>query len=123
MSITVLVGLAASLVVSIYYFYGWTPPWLWGAMSWHGSDAGEVGTRTKKEGKDDTHYLGTIIMSPRRGDKCWERGLDNRNGAMWEKGPIDCDVVPSLRTLEEEAKGLAARRLKAIGKAFAPKSN
>jgi hypothetical protein len=122
MSRTVLAGIVVSLAVSIYYFNGWTPRWLWGVISWRGSDVSEVGTKTKKEGSD-THYLGTIILSPRRGDQCWERGLDNRNGAMWEKGPIDCDVVPSLKTLEEEAKGLAARRLKAIGKAFAPKGN
>ena len=65
----------------------------------------------------EERYLGSIILSPRRGDKCWERGLDNRNGAMWDKGPVDCDVVPPLKTLQD-AKGLAAKRLKAIGKAF-----
>jgi hypothetical protein len=85
----------------------------------HGSGVGHA--RTKKI--DESHYLGSIILSPQRGDKCWERGLDNRNGAMWDKGYIDCDVIPPLKTLQDEAKGLAAQRLKAIGKAFTPKDD
>ncbi len=117
MSKLVLIGVVISLIAFFYYFNGWSPPWLKGASNLHGSGADVV--HPKKDG-DNTHYMGSIILSPKRGDKCWEFGLDNRNGAMWDKGPIDCDVVPPLKTLQDEAKGLAARRLKAIGKAFLP---
>lgn len=88
-----------------------------GVIGLHGNGPG-IGQGGGKAGGDDARYLGSIILSPKRGDKCWERGLDNRNGAMWDKGPVDCDVVPPLKRLEEDAKSLAARRLKAIGKAF-----
>jgi hypothetical protein len=110
-----LAGIAISLFLFAYYFNGWAPPWLRATIGLHGSGAGQVHGQFKG---NDTRYLGSIVLSPRRGDKCWERGLDNRNGAMWDKGPVDCDVVPPLRKIEEEAKGLAARRLKAIGRAF-----
>ncbi len=110
-----LAGFAAILFVSAYNFKGWAPPWLQAAIGLHGSGPG-IGQGGGKG--NDERYLGSIILSPRRGDKCWERGLDNRNGAMWDKGPVDCDVVPPLKTLQEDAKGLAAQRLKAIGKAF-----
>lgn len=121
MSSFALAGIAIILMVSVYYFNGWAPPWLQGALGFHGS--GIMGQVRSKADGDDGHYLGSIILSPRRGDKCWERGLDNRNGLMWEKGPVDCDVVPPLKTLQDEAKGLAAQRLKAIGRAFSPGSN
>ncbi len=78
--------------------------------------------RSEKKADIAAHYLGSIIVSPRRGDKCFEVGLDNRNGAMWDKGYVNCDVVPPLSTLREQAKGLAARRLKAIGNAFSAKT-
>lgn len=116
-SIIVLAGIAIILIVFIYSFNGWAPPWLRGATGLHVNGAGQVHGNAKDEGR----YLGSIILSPKRGDKCWERGLDNRNGAVWDKGPVDCDVVPPLKRLQEEAHGMAAQRLKAIGKAFAPK--
>ena len=119
MSILALAGIAISLIVSAYYFNGWAPPWLRGAIGLHGSGV----VHGRAQGTDDNHYLGSIILTPRRGDKCWERGLDNRNGAMWDKGPVDCDVVPPLKTLQDQAKGLAAQRLKAIGNAFSPNNN
>ena len=77
--------------------------------------AGHVRTQKPDPTK---HYIGSIIVSPKRGDKCRELGLDNRNGAMWDKGYVNCDVVPPLSALQDQAKGLAARRLKAIGHAF-----
>jgi hypothetical protein len=42
---------------------------------------------------------------------------------MWDKGYVECDVVPPLEKLQSEAKGLAARRPKAISNAFAPNGN
>ncbi len=89
-------------------------PWL------HMNGAGHV--QSEKKVDTEAHYLGSIIVSPQHGDKCLELGLDNRNGAMWDKGYVDCDVIPPLSTLQDEAKGLAARRLKAIGNAFSNKS-
>ena len=117
-----LAGFAVILFLSAYYFNGWAPPWLQGAIGLHMNGQGTGNGGADRSG-DDGRYLGSIILSPKRGDKCWERGLDNRNGAMWDKGPVDCDVVPPLKTLQDQANGLAARRLKAIGNAFAPKSN
>lgn len=116
-SILALAGIAVILFISAYNFNGWAPPWLRGAIGFHGNGVGAGQGGAEKNG-GHTQYLGSIILSPKRGDKCWERGLDNRSGAMWDKGPVDCDVVPPLKTLQNEAKGLAARRLKAIGKAF-----
>lgn len=121
-SLIALAGFALSLILSAYYFDNWAPPWLRGAIGLHGSGPG-IGQAGGKAGGDNTRYLGSIILSPTRGDKCWERGLDNRSGAMWDKGPVDCDVIPPLKTLQEEAKGLAARRLKAIGRAFMSKGD
>ena len=115
MSRIALAGIAISLIVLIYLFSGWAQPWF-GHVSWlHMNGAAHVRTQ-----KDDpqAHYIGSIIVSPRRGDKCREVGLDNRTGAMWDKGYVNCDVVPPLSMLQDQARGLAARRLKAIGKAF-----
>ena len=116
LSILALAGIAISLIASVYYFNGWAPNWLRGAIGMHGGGTGQAQTGNRT----DARYLGSIILSPQRGDKCWERGLDNRNGAMWDKGYVDCDVIPPLKKLQDEAKGLAAQRLKAIGKAFTP---
>ena len=116
MSRLALVGIALSLFVLVYYFNGWAPPWLKGALGLQGRGAGQIHAKSDP----NAPYLGSIILSPRRGDKCWERKLDNRNGAMWDKGPVDCDVIPPLKALEDQAKGLAAQRLRAIGRAFTP---
>src|SRR5665647_539801 len=40
---------------------------------------------------NDKLYTGSIIIVPTRGDLCWERMLDNRNGKMWDKGYVRCD--------------------------------
>jgi hypothetical protein len=116
MSTIALVGIATSLIALSYLFSGWAPRWLAHASWLHMNGAGHV--RTQKI-DPEAHYLGSIIVSPERGDKCRELGLDNRNGAIWDKGYVNCDVVPPLSALQNDAKGLAARRLKAIGKAFA----
>lgn len=116
----VLGGIAILMIISLYLFSGWAPPWLQNAIGLHVPGMGHASSDVDSE---QAHYLGSIILSPRRGDKCWERGLDNRNGMMWDKGPVDCDVVPPLKQLQDEARGLAAQRLKAIGKAFSPTAN
>lgn len=115
-----LVGMAMILIGFAYSFSGWAPPWLKGAMGLHVHGGG---TEVHSKADDDKYFLGSIIISPRRGDKCLERGLDNRNGLMWDKGYVNCDVVAPLKSLQGDARGLAARRLKAIGKAFTPGSN
>lgn len=115
-----LTGIALALIILIYSFRGWAPPWLRGAVGLHMQ--GGAGHAQGPE-SDAQRYVGSIILSPQRGDKCLERKLDNRNGMMWDKGYVDCDVIPPLKTLESQARGLAARRLKAIGKAFGPKDD
>lgn len=119
MSKIALIGIVTSLIALIYFFSGRVPSWLNGSARLHLNGAGQIHSQQS----DPTRYLGSIILSPRRGDKCKEIGLDNRNGAMWNKGYVECDVVPPLKDLEAQAKGLAARRLKAIGKAFSPKDD
>ena len=116
MSRFVLAGIATILIALAYLFSGWAPPWLTHVSWLHMNGTGHPHTQ---QVDPQTHYIGSIIVSPTRGDKCRKLGLDNRNGAMWDKGYVNCDVVPPLSTLQNEAKGLAARRLKAIGKAFA----
>jgi hypothetical protein len=118
MSKIALAGIATTLIAFVFILSGWASPWLQYASRLHGKGAAQVHT---KRGDNQAHYLGSIIVSPRRGDKCWELGLDNRTGAMWNKGYVDCDVVPPLKALQDQARGLAARRLKAIGQAFSPK--
>jgi len=116
MSKLVLAGIATSLIALAYLFSGWAPPWLTHVFSLHMNGAGQARTQ---QVDPQTHYIGSIIVSPTRGDKCRKLGLDNRTGAMWDKGYVNCDVVPPLSSIQNDARGLAARRLKAIGKAFA----
>ena len=59
-------------------------------------------------------YSGSILFVPPRGDYCAEWTFDNRNGEMWDKGPVNCSVMAP----RDANEGLSAERMRAIGKAF-----
>lgn len=71
-----------------------------------------------KAESDNAHYLGLIILSPRHGDKCHERRIDNRTGAVRSEGLVDCDVFPSLKQLRERGHKLNVKHPGVIGGAF-----
>ena len=67
---------------------------------------------------NDEVFTGSIVISPTRGEQCWERRLDNRTGKMWDKGFVNCyEVVPQEQT-HKFGEGTSAKRIRAIGKAF-----
>jgi len=72
---------------------------------------------------NDKLYTGSIIIVPTRGDLCWERRLDNRNGKMWDKGYVSCYKVASQLAKNNPPKGIGAMRLRAIGKALLHESD
>jgi hypothetical protein len=63
-------------------------------------------------------YTGSMIIVPSRGDQCWERKLDNRNGKMWDKGYVNCDEAASRIAAENKPEGISVQRLRSIGNAF-----
>lgn len=66
---------------------------------------------------NDKIYTGSIIIVPSRGNRCWERMLDNRTGTMWDKGFVNCDEAVS-QLVENKQLGTNSR-LRLISKAFA----
>ena len=71
---------------------------------------------------NDKRYSGSIIVVPERGDRCLERGIDNRTGKMWDKGLVNCDEVVKKHLEEDQRSSLSGVRMHAIGKAFRPDS-
>lgn len=81
-----------------------------------------VSRTTKKEApvgeSDEQKYTGTIILPTDRRDTCQFLSLDNRTGALQEKGYGPCEVTSyDLKTEPDQS------RLVQIGKAFRRKSN
>lgn len=66
----------------------------------------------------DKRYAGEIITGSVDEDKCRKLVFDNRNGNMWDKGPVRCDdtVLQFLGTSQQEAGRVS--RLHEISKAF-----
>src|SRR5665647_954311 len=72
----------------LFFFSDWSPV----------RQEAAVRPQTNKLSNDDVNdkiYTGSIIIVPPRGDRCWERMLDNRTGAMWDKGVVNCDEAVS----------------------------
>jgi hypothetical protein len=67
-------------------------------------------------------YAGSIIVVPERGNRCLERGIDNRTGEMWDKGFVDCDEVARKLLGEKQRSSLSDERMYSIVKAFRPNS-
>jgi hypothetical protein len=67
---------------------------------------------------DDVLFTGSIVFLPARGDQCWQRMIDNRTGAMWDKGYVNCyDAVSQLK--EQKQNGLkSSDRMHVISHAF-----
>ena len=66
-------------------------------------------------GNDPDIYTGSILFVPRGGELCGQWMFDNRNGALWDNGQVNC------RTSSEASKqteGMSTARMMAIGKAF-----
>ena len=69
---------------------------------------------------EDRLYSGSIFIVPERGDRCWELGLDNRTGKMWDKGFVNCYEAISRSVAGKKFEGISGERLRAIGKTFHP---
>jgi hypothetical protein len=63
-------------------------------------------------------YTGSMIIVPNRGEQCWERKLDNRNGKMWDKGFVNCYEAASRIAAQNKPEGISVLRLRSIGNAF-----
>lgn len=59
-------------------------------------------------------YTGSILFVPPRGEICGQWAFDNRNGAMWDNGQVNCRPASAAKSDD----GLAAARMIAIGRAF-----
>lgn len=77
--------------------------------------------KVSNDGVNDKIYTGSIFIVPSRGNQCLERMLDNRTGAMWDKGFINCDEAVSH--LVENKQLVTNSRLRLISKAFVHDSN
>jgi hypothetical protein len=101
---------AAFAISLVTYFYG-TVPIL---------QSQQVSSRPKniRHTDDDVLFTGSIVFLPARGDQCWQRMIDNRTGAMWDKGYVNCyDAVSQL--IEQKQNGLKnSDRMHAISHAF-----
>ena len=75
---------------------------------------------SSRETDDDSLYSGSILVVPQRGERCWEFGLDNRTGKMWDKGVVNCYVAMSRSGVAKKSAGMSAERLRAISKTFQP---
>ena len=68
---------------------------------------------------NDELYTGSIYFVPEIGDYCWQRMLDNRNGAMWDKGYVDCDSLLEPQKPEpSQSRSMSSERMLAIGRAL-----
>lgn len=108
----------------LFYFSDWFPHWrdvviAPQANSGTRIDQANSGTRVDKD-ESDKLYNGLIFIVPTRGDRCWERVLDNRTGRMWDKGYVNCDEAAARLAAQSQPEGLSALRMRAIGKAFLP---
>ena len=66
-------------------------------------------------GNDPDIYTGSIIFVPPRGELCGQWIFDNRNGALWDNGQVNCRPTSAAR---KTAEVTSAARMMAIGKAF-----
>lgn len=73
---------------------------------------------SSRETDDDRLYSGSIFVVPERGERCWELGLDNRTGKMWDKGFVNCYEAVSRPGADKKSAGMSAERLRAISKTF-----
>jgi hypothetical protein len=120
-------GFAAS---AIFYFVDWTPVWQQLVLEWraqsNGRNAGsqssdkagrQGGSLIDQTGIGDRIYTGSILV-PERRNLCSQFGFDNRNGATWHIGSVDCDKARLQYRAQEKAKRGGDERLLAIKRSF-----
>lgn len=113
-SYVVFVWLAFGLSL-LYFFSDWSPVRREAAVQ-------PQNVNNANATNNDKRYAGSIIVVPERGDRCLERGIDNRTGKMWDKGFVNCDEVAKKLSEEKQRSSLSDVRMHAIGKAFRPDS-
>ncbi|MGE0563191.1 MAG: hypothetical protein AB7O50_01630 [Pseudolabrys sp.] len=79
-----------------------------------GQGSGQANGRT---GRLNNTYAASILI-PERGSLCTQYGFDNRSGAMWDEGLVDCDESRLDHILKDRAKGAGDERLRAIRKSL-----
>jgi len=68
---------------------------------------------------DDAIYTGSIVYVPRRGELCWQRTLDNRNGGLHDIGYLPCDQVVSDLAVQASQAAYRANRFMQVRSSFA----
>jgi len=116
-----LVWLAFGLSL-LYFFSDWSPAQREAAVQQQSPTQQQQNVNNVNATNNDKRYAGSIIVVPERGDRCLERGIDNRTGKMWDKGFINCDEVAQRLSEEKQRSSLSDVRMRAIGKAFHPDS-
>lgn len=74
-----------------------------------------VATPSADAGNAPSMYTGSILFVPTRGELCGQWTFDNRNGAFWDNGQVNCRP-PAAANKPDEA--MSTTRMLAIGKAF-----
>ena len=107
-TIVLLVWVGFACSISLYVF-DWPPP-LHGAATTPQSN-----NLANKD--DDNLYTGSIVLVEPR-DRCWVRTIDNRTGAMWDKGYVNCDDVVASLAKNAHQGAVSILRMNSISQAF-----
>ena len=109
----------AAFAASVLFYFSDRPPFRHEvAMTSQKSRMNSPMPISSREIDDDSLYSGSILVVPERGERCWEFGLDNRTGKMWDKGYVNCYEAVSRPGAEKTSAGMSAERLRAISKTF-----
>jgi hypothetical protein len=65
-----------------------------------------------------TASTASIILVPPRGERCWQRILDNRTGRMWDRGYVNCYQAITQPAEPKPGMAVSSVRLNAISNAF-----
>jgi hypothetical protein len=90
----------------LFYFSDWSPPW-------HHPNAVLQSSRVSA-GDDEEIYTGSILFARADVDHCWERKFDNRTGAIWDKGFINCGTTASQAKGKNTNDSAADKRMRAL---------
>ncbi len=71
---------------------------------------------------DDASYTGSILFVPRRGDLCWKRTMDNRNGNLRDVGYRPCDEVVSDLAEHTKRAAYRANRFQQVRNSFSERN-
>jgi hypothetical protein len=110
------IAFAASVT---FYFSDWSPVRHEVAVKSQRSQQSQL-HNSSRVADDDKLYSGSIFVVPERGERCWEFGIDNRTGKMWDKGFVNCYEAVSRAVAEKDSAGMSAELFRAIRKTFQP---